>query len=332
MKKVLLTGISGYIGLHCAAELLKKGYFVRGSLRNLDKIDSVVKAIKNEIDPFKNLEFCKLDLLKDEGWDDAMAGCDFVLHVASPYITTEPKEASILIKPALEGTKRALHAAKKAGVKRIVITSSVISMLGNANESININESSWTNVDAANVSSYGKSKTLAEKSAWDFIENQEGTNLELTVVNPGPVFGPPLNGNLDGASMKMFKEMMCGKMPMLPQSSINMSDVRDIATIHVLALESPSANGRRFIVTSEKPYKFQEIAQILKDNGYKKVSTKLAPNFLLNFMSYFVSDIRAMRPFIGKTYTADVSPAIEIFNWQPIEFKKTILDTANSIK
>jgi len=119
---------------------------------------------------------------------------------------------------------------------------------------------------------------------------------------------------------------------MLPQSSINMSDVRDIATIHVLALESPSANGRRFIVTSEKPYKFQEIAQILKDNGYKKVSTKLAPNFLLNFMSYFVSDIRAMRPFIGKTYTADVSPAIEIFNWQPIEFKKTILDTANSIK
>ena len=331
-KKVLLTGISGYIANHCAVELLKNGYAVRGSLRNMSKSEEVIKAIKNEVDPMDDLEFCKLDLLIDDGWDEAMNGCEYVLHVASPYITTEPKDPNTLIRPAIEGTQRALKAAKKSGVKRIVITSSVVSMLGDADKSININENTWSNVDARNISSYAKSKTLAEKSAWDFIESQEDPKLELTVINPGPVFGPSLNGNTDGASMKMFKEMLDGKMPMLPQSSINMSDVRDIAKIHVLALETPNANGRRFIVTTEIPYKFKDIAQVLKDNGYKKVSTKEAPNLFLNFMSYFVSDIRGMRPFIGKTYTADVSATKKVFNWQPISLEKTVLDTAKSIQ
>tara|TARA_B110000495_G_scaffold41518_1_gene33836 strand:+ start:1936 stop:2943 length:1008 start_codon:yes stop_codon:yes gene_type:complete len=331
-KKVLLTGISGYIANHCAVELLKNGYAVRGSLRNMSKSEEVIKAIKNEVDLIDDLEFCKLDLLDDKGWDEAMNGCEYVLHVASPYITTEPKDPNTLIRPAIEGTQRALKAAKKAGVKRIVITSSVVSMLGDADKSININENTWSNVDARNISSYAKSKTLAEKSAWDFIESQEDPKLELTVINPGPVFGPSLNGNTDGASMKMFKEMLDGKMPMLPQSSINMSDVRDIAKIHVLALETPNANGRRFIVTTEIPYKFKDIAQVLKDDGYKKVSTKEAPNLFLNFMSYFVSDIRGMRPFIGKTYTADVSATKKVFNWQPISLEKTVLDTAKSIQ
>ena len=330
-KKVLLTGISGYIANHCAVELLKNGYAVRGSLRNMSKSEEVIKAIKNEVDPMDDLEFCKLDLLIDDGWDEAMNGCEYVLHVASPYITTEPKDPNTLIRPAIEGTQRALKAAKKSGVKRIVITSSVVSMLGDADKSININENTWSNVDARNLSSYGKSKTLAEKSAWEFIESQEDPKLELTVINPGPVFGPSLNGNTDGESMKMFKEMLDGKMPMLPQTSINMSDVRDIAKIHVLALENPNANGRRFIVTTEIPYKFKDIAQILKDNGYKKVITKEAPNFFLNFMSYFVRDIRGMRAFIGKTYTADVSATKKVFNWQPISLEKTILDTAKSL-
>ena len=330
-KKVLLTGISGYIANHCAVELLKNGYAVRGSLRNMSKSEEVIKAIKNEVDPMDDLEFCKLDLLIDDGWDEAMNGCEYVLHVASPYITTEPKDPNTLIRPAIEGTQRALKAAKKSGVKRIVITSSVVSMLGDADKSININQNTWSNVDARNLSSYAKSKTLAEKSAWEFIESQEDPKLELTVINPGPVFGPSLNGNTDGESMKMFKEMLDGKMPMLPQTSINMSDVRDIAKIHVLALENPNANGRRFIVTTEIPYKFKDIAQILKDNGYKKVSTKEAPNFFLNFMSYFVRDIRGMRAFIGKTYTADVSATKKVFNWQPISLEKTILDTAKSL-
>ena len=175
-------------------------------------------------------------------------------------------------------------------------------MLENADKSINIDSNSWTNVNAKNVSAYAKSKTLAEKSAWDFINDQKDENpMELTVVNPGPVFGPTLSGNLEGASMGMVKQIITGKMPMVPQAAINMSDVRDVAKIHVLALENKNVSGKRFIVTTENPYKFQEMAEILKSNGYDKVSTKLAPNFLLNFMGNFNREARSMRAFIGKT-------------------------------
>ncbi len=332
-KKVLLTGISGYIGNHCAVELLKNGYSVRGSVRNLSKKEAVIEAINKQIDPKDNLEFCELDLLEDKGWDKAMEGCEFVLHVASPYVMIEPKDENKYIKPAVEGTLRALEAAKKSGVKRVVLTSSMVSMLENADKSINIDYNSWTNMKAKNISAYAKSKTLAERSAWDFIKKQNEENpMQLSVVNPGPVFGPTLSGNLEGASMGMFKNMILGKMPMLPKSSINMSDVRDVAKIHVLALENKNANGKRFIVTTEKPYAFQELAQILKSNGYDKVSTKLAPNFLLKFIGNFDREARSMRAFIGKTYNGDVSSTMETFDWKPISVEKTVLDTAKSIE
>ncbi|MDB2653103.1 aldehyde reductase [Flavobacteriales bacterium] len=332
-KKVLLTGISGYIGNHCAVELLKNGYSVRGSVRSLSKSKQLTQVIKKEIDPKGNLEFCELDLLNDSGWDKAMKGCDYVLHVASPFINIEPKDENEYIKPAVEGTMRALKSAKKAGIKRVVLTSSMVSMLDNANKSIDIDFNSWTNVKAKNVSAYAKSKTLAEKSAWDFIKSQnQDEAMELTVINPGPVFGLTLSGNLEGASMGMFKQMMSGEMPMVPQAAINMSDVRDVAKIHVLALENPKANGKRFIVTTENPYKFQEVAQILKSNGYEKVSTKLAPNFLLKFMGNFNREARSMRAFIGNTYNGDTSSTMSTFDWKPISFQKTVLDTAKSIE
>ena len=332
-KKVLLTGISGYIANHCAVELLKNGYSVRGSLRSFSKKEKVIDAISREIGPKDNLEFCELDLLNDKGWDKAMEGCEFVLHVASPFEMIEPKDENEYIRPAVDGTLRALKAAKKSGVKRVVLTSSMVSMLGDADKSINIDYNSWTNVKAKNISAYAKSKTLAEKSAWDFIKKQNKENpMQLSVVNPGPVFGPTISGDLGGASMGMFKNMIVGKMPMVPKSSINMSDVRDVAKIHVLALENKNANGKRFIVTTEKPYSFQELAQILKSNGYDKVSTKLAPNFLLKFISNFDREAKSMRAFIGKTYNGDVSSTIETFDWRPISLEKTLLDTAKSIE
>ena len=332
-KKVLLTGISGYIANHCAIELLKNGYSVRGSLRSLSKKEKVIDVISREIDPKDNLEFCELDLLNDKGWNKAMEGCEFVLHVASPFVMIEPKDENEYIRPAVDGTMRALKAAKKSGVKRVILTSSMVSMLKDGDKSINIDYNSWTNVKAKNISAYAKSKTLAEKSAWDFIKNQNEENpMQLSVVNPGPVFGPTISGDLEGASMGMFKNMILGKMPMVPRSSINMSDVRDVAKIHVLALENKNANGKRFIVTTEKPYAFQELAQILKSNGYDKVSTKLAPNFLLKFIGNFDREVRSMRAFIGKTYNGDVSSTIETFDWRPISFEKTVLDTAKSIE
>ena len=218
-KKVLLTGISGYIGNHCAVELLKNGYSVRGSVRSLSKSEKVIAVIKKEVDPKDNLEFCELDLLSDDGWDDAMKGCEFVLHVASPFIILEPKDENEYIRPAVDGTIRALKAAKKAGIKRVVLTSSMVSMLEDANKSIDINFESWTNVNAKNVSAYAKSKTLAEQAAWEFISAQtDAKSMELSVVNPGPVYGPTLSGNLTGASMGMFKQIMSGKMPMVAQA------------------------------------------------------------------------------------------------------------------
>ena len=333
MKKVLVTGISGYIGQHCAAELLKQGYAVKGSLRSLSKANDVTRSIETVIDPKGNLEYCELNLMKDDGWQQAMEGCDYVLHVASPFMTSEPKDENDLIKPAVEGTQRALKAAKKAGIKRVVLTSSMVAMLGDANGSLNLNQDSWTNVNAKRVSAYLKSKTLAEKSAWDFINSQQGNDImELVVVNPGPVYGPTLSGDLSGESMSTYQNLITGKMPVLPKAAINMSDVRDVAKIHVQALENNDAIGKRFIVATERAASFQEMAQILKSNGYDKVSTRVAPNFLLKFMANFNSDIKGMLPYIGNTFNGDVSETMKTFNWKPIDLTKTVLDTAKSVE
>jgi dihydroflavonol-4-reductase len=333
MKKVLVTGISGFVGQHCAAELLKNGYSVRGSVRNLAKTDEVINGIKKEIDPKGNLEFCELDLMKDAGWDMAMEGCDYVLHIASPFVVKVPKYENELIKPAVEGTLRALKAAKKAGVKRVVLTSSTVAMQGGKHGIVKIDQDSWTDVNEKTVTAYFKSKTLAEKSAWEFIKNQTGdTKLELVVVNPGPIYGPTLTGNLATEAMDFFKKLITGKVPMLPRAFSVMSDVRDVATIHVAALENEKANGKRFIVTSENPHAIQEIAQILQSNGYEKVSTKLAPTFLLKFMAKFNDEMKGMLPFVGNTSEADVTSTMNTFNWTPIAFEKTVLDTAKSVE
>jgi dihydroflavonol-4-reductase len=332
MKKVLVTGISGFVGQHCAAELLKKGYAVRGSIRNLAKTTEVINGIKKEINTNENLEFCELDLMKDGGWDKAMEGCDFVLHIASPFVVKVPKDENELIKPAVEGTLRALKAARKAGVKRLVLTSSTVAMHGGKEGLIKINQDSWTDLNGKNVTAYFKSKTLAEKSAWEFINNQTGEKkLELVVINPGPIYGPTLTGNLATEAMDFFKKLLTGKVPMLPRAYSVMSDVRDVATIHVAALENEKAGGRRFIVTTEKPHAIQEIGKILKSNGYNKVSIKLAPTFLLKFIANFNDEMKGMLPFVGNTVEADVSDTRNTFNWKPIPFEKTVLDTANSV-
>jgi dihydroflavonol-4-reductase len=331
-QKVLVTGVSGFVGQHCAAELLKKGYKVKGSVRSLSKEQEVRTGLAKAVDAKDNLEFCELNLSKDDGWEEAMSDCDFVLHVASPYFVKEPKDENEMIKPAVEGTLRALKSAKKAGVKRVVVTSSLVAMMGGKEGIVKLDENSWTDVKAKNVSAYMKSKTEAEKSAWDFIEKQEGEKLELAVVNPGPIYGPTLTGNLNGESMKMFKDLITGKMPMLPKASISMSDVRDIAKVHVLAMETPEASGKRFITTTDKSYAFKDVAEILKTNGYDKVSTKEAPSFLLKLVGKFNSEIKGMVPFIGNDFTSDNSQTKKVLNWSPISLEKTVLDTAKSVE
>ncbi len=332
MKKVLVTGISGFVGQHCAVELLKNGYQVRGSVRSLSRKEEVIKGIKKEIDPKDNLEFCELNLLNDSGWKDAMHGCDYVLHVASPFVIAEPKNENDMIQPAVDGTKRALSFAKKAGVKKVVLTSSTVAMAGD--KKLNkLTQESWTNPHTDKVSAYIKSKTMAEMAAWDFYKNQKGdTVMELTVINPGPIYGPTLTGNLSGASMKMIKEMITGKMPMQPNCSYVMSDVRDIANLHVKALENTKTNGKRFIATSASPNSFVEVASILKNNGFDKASPKKAPTWLLKVLSMVNREMKGMSPFFDVHVSADTAVTNDTFDWQPIPFEKTIIDSAKSIE
>ena len=329
MKKVLLTGISGYIGLHCAVELLKQGYAVKGSVRSLSKAEKLTNTIKKFVDPKGNLEFCELDLLKDDAWDEAVANCDYVMHVASPFFSKIPKDENELIKPAVEGTQRALKAAHKAGIRRVVLTSSMVAMLGDVMGDENIDQNSWTEVNAKNATAYLKSKTLAEKSAWEFVKDKD---MELVTIHPGPVYGPTLSNDLSGESMTLFKRVITGELKQMIHASINMSDVRDVAKIHVLALENEQANGQRIIVATEKAHSYQEITELLKSNGYEKVSTKVAPNFMVKFLANFNSEMKGMMPYVGKKYEGNVLASKNIFNWEPIPFDQMVLDTAKSVE
>ena len=222
--------------------------------------------------------------------------------------------------------------AEKAGVKKAVLTSSTVAMAGDKKKN-HLTQNSWTNAKTDKVSVYMKSKTLAERAAWDFYNNQTtGDKMELTVVNPGPIYGPTLTGNLTGASLSMIKDIITGKMPMLPNAHYVMSDVRDIAKIHVAALENVKSDGKRFIVTSEKPYSFVDIAFMLKENGFKKASPRKAPSFMVKFMSLFNSEMKGMLPFVDAEVSADISQTKQVFNWKPLSFEQTVLDTARSIQ
>lgn len=329
MKKVLLTGISGYIGLHCAVELLKQGYAVKGSIRSLSKAEEVSNTIGKFVELSNNLEFCELDLLKDDGWEKAASDCDYVMHVASPFFSKIPKDENELIKPAVEGTQRALKAAHKAGIKRVVLTSSMVAMLGDLIGDDAINQESWTNVHVKNVSAYLKSKTIAEKSAWDFVKGKE---MELVTIHPGPVYGPSLSANLSGESMTLFKRIITGELKQMIHSSINMSDVRDVAKIHVLALENEQAAGQRFIVATKAAHSFQEITKLLKSNGYAKVGTGVVPNFMVKMLALFNPEMKGMLPYVGKKYEADLSTTMRVYNWEPVPFNKMVLDTAESVQ
>ena len=332
MKTTLLTGISGYIGLHCAKELLEAGYAVRGTVRSQSKGQEVRETLAAASVDSSNLTLVELDLTSDRGWNDAAAGCDYVMHVASPFVIANPKDPQEIISPAVEGTLRALRAAKKAGVTRVVLTSSILSMMGSMKTGT-FGPSDWTDVHAPDVSTYTKSKTLAEKAAWNFISAQDGdAPMELTVIAPGGVFGPPLGRNITGQSMSMLDQMLRGKLPMVPRTAFPMVDVRDVAKLHVQALKLPKADNKRIIAASSEPNGFQSAAQFLKDQGYKGPSTRIAPNFLLRLMAKFDREAKGMIGLLGMDLSSDNSETRSLFNWTPIPFKQSVLETAAAVQ
>jgi dihydroflavonol-4-reductase len=255
-----------------------------------------------------------------------MSGCDFVIHLASPFLLAEPKDENVMITPAVEGTKRVIKAAIKAGIKRVVLTSSVVSMTS-GRPSGTYGPDSWSDVNQ-NIGAYAKSKTLAEKAAWETVK---GSSMELVAINPGFVLGPSLGTAGDGTSEAMITNLIGGKMPAIPDIAMGMVDVRDIARLHVAALEAPKAAGKRFIAASSQPVAMAYLAETLKKAGYKKVPSRKAPNFAIKLMAVFDREAKGMVPNLGVKIAYDNHETIEILNWKPTPLEITFTEMAAAI-
>ena len=329
MEKVLVTGGSGYIGLHCISLLLKEGYAVRTSLRSMKRKKEIQEALSGSIKNNESLEFCELDLMRDEGWDAAVKGCSYVLHVASPVYEKNMQDENSFIQPAKEGLLRALKPAVKHKIKRFVMTSS-IAAITQGHEHKENDESFWSVIDE-NTLPYIKSKTYAEKAMWDYMNQVEKTKkIEVCTINPSFVFGPSLTYDM-GASNLLIRALLVGKLPALAKIQFNVVNVLDVAKAHVLALKSDSAAGQRFIV-SEKALWLSDIAKILKNNGFKKVPTIVAPNFLLGFLSFFLKDIALFKDRLGKSQITKSDNAKKLLEWKPGFVENAIIDTAKKYK
>jgi len=304
---------------------------VRGTIRSEDKEQQVRDTFTAASIDTSTLEFAVVDLTRDAGWERAAEGCAYVLHVASPFTIANPKSEDEMIGPAVEGTRRVLRAAQQAGVKRVVLTGSALSMMGSMKTGT-FGPDDWTDITAAGVSTYTKSKTLAEQAAWDFISEASGEDaMELVVINPGGVFGPPLGKNISGQSMAMMEQMLRGKMPMVPGMAFPMVDVRDVASLHVQAMSLADAAGQRFIAATAEPNSFVSAAGILKEAGYKGPSTRVAPDFLLRIVALFDREAKGMAGMLGMNLAADNSKTLDRFDWTPRSFKTSVLDTAAKV-
>lgn len=324
-KRVLVTGITGYIGQHVAAELLRQKYDVVGTLRSLAKAENT-KAALSSLAGATEVKYVEADLLSDAAWAKAMEGCEYVIHVASPFLLAEPKDENLMITPAVEGTKRIINTAIKAGIKRIVLTSPVVSIAA-GKPSGTYGQDSWSDVDK-NIGAYAESKTLAERAAWETVK---GSSMELVAINPGFVLGPSLGATGDGTSETMITKMIGGKMPAVPNFAIGMADVRDIARLHVAALEAPHVSGKRFIAASAQPIPMPYLAGVLKKAGYKKAPSLKAPNFAINLMALFDPEVKGMVPNLGVKIAFDNHETMGLLNWKPTPLELTFTEMAAAI-
>lgn len=346
-KLVLVTGGSGFIALHLIQKLLDKGYKVRTTVRSMKRADDVRTALvtggvpQEQVD---SVEFVEVDLLGDKGWDEAAAGADFVQHVASPFPASAPKDENDLIGPAREGTLRALRAAKKAGtVKRLVLTSSVAAVsAGHAARGEGgtpFTEADWTNYEnpETQVGAYEKSKTIAERAAWDWIAGEEGGNaFELTTVNPVVVCGPALGKGVN-TSLEIPKRLLSGEMPAIPNLHFGIVDVRDVANLHVLAMESPKAAGQRYLAVSDEPsvsikYLAAELKKGLPAADTRKVPSIQAPNFLLHGLAFFDKTVKLIVPELGRIRPISNAKARDELGWRPRSAGEAIVASGKSLK
>jgi nucleoside-diphosphate-sugar epimerase len=317
---VTITGASGFIGMHCILELLRAGYRVRGTLRTMSRGDGIRDALAKLVDVGDRLEFAQADLTKDEGWSEAVAGATYVMHVASPLPRKPPKHEDDLIVPARDGALRVLKAAAAAGVKRVVMTSSVAAVLyGHTRDGSRVfDEGDWSDIDAK-IGAYEKSKTIAERAAWELVGSlPSGQAVELVTINPGLVLGPVLDSDY-GTSGEVVRKLMKRELPGCPDVSWVMVDVRDVASAHIAALTAEGAAGNRFIVASEEA-SMLDVAKILRENfaerGYK-IPVKRLPNWLMRVAAIFDKTARLAVPELGKRQVVDNKRARDVLGFAP---------------
>lgn len=275
-QQVLVTGGTGFVGIHAILQLLQKGYKVKTTVRSLKRKDEVFDMLKNGgITSFDNLAFIEADLTKDDHWDEAVKDCDYVLHIASPIFLVLPKDENEMIRPAVDGTLRVLKAARNAGVKRVVMTSNFGAVgYSHKDPKTPITEEDWTDPNEKGLSSYNKSKVMAERAAWDFI-HKEGGNLELSVINPVAIFGPSLGPDIS-SGFELLKNLLDGSMKAIPNLTLNVIDVRDVADLHIRAMTNPNAKGERFLALAGGKITMPQIAVLLK-NKMPQIAQKILP-------------------------------------------------------
>jgi nucleoside-diphosphate-sugar epimerase len=335
MSKVLVTGGSGFIGGHCLLQLLAAGHELRTTVRDLRREPEVRAMLKQggAADPGARLTFFAADLEADAGWAAAAAGCDYVLHIASPFPSSLPKDEDELIRPAREGALRVLRAARDAGVKRVVLTSSFAAIgYGHSQAAANFTEADWSDPNGPDIQPYAKSKTLAERAAWDFIA-REGGALELSVVNPVGVFGPALGPDYS-TSILLIQRLMDGAVPGCPRLWFGAVDVRDVADLHIRAMTDPAAKGERFLAVAGDFISILAIAKMLKADlgpAARRVPTGELPDWLLRLLALVNPEVRQLLPELGKRKNASAEKARRLLGWTPRTAEESILATARSL-
>ena len=333
MSVVLVTGGSGFVGSHVLIQLLNAGHEVRTTVRSLKREAEVREMLKNgSVDAGNRLKFFAADLEKDDGWAAAVAGCDYVIHVASPLPIESPKNEDELIIPARDGVLRVLRAARDAKVKRVVFTSTCGAVYyGHPHRDAPFDETDWTNIDGGDMSTYVKSKALAERAAWDFMKS-EGGALELAVVNPAGIFGPVLGPDFS-SSIEMVKRLMNG-MPGCPRIYLAIVDVRDVADLHLRAMTNPAAKGERFIAASGNAIPMVEMGAILRSRlgeRAKKVPTRQLPDWFVRMIAMFDPGLRTLLPMLGKIRHPSSAKAQSKLGWQPRSREDALVATAESL-
>jgi nucleoside-diphosphate-sugar epimerase len=334
MSTVLVTGGSGFIGSHAIVQLLAAGHQVRTTVRNLAREPDVRAMLKQGgADAGDRLSFVAADLEQDAGWAGAIAGCDYVLHVASPFPMSVPKHQDELIVPAREGALRVLRAARDAGVTRVVLTSSFAAIgYGHPPQAAPFDETSWTNLEGDDVLAYVKSKAVAERAAWDFIAREGGT-LELSVVNPVGVFGPVLGPDYS-TSILIVQRLMDGDMPGTPRIEFGVVDVRDVADLHIRAMTHPAAKGERFLAVAGDFVSMGEIAAILKKRlgaSARRVPTRQLPDWLVRLAALWDPGVKQIVPELGKRKNATSEKARRMLGWTPRSSEEAVAATGESL-